>query len=79
MRPFLPRFDHVVLLSAPAEVIAERLSARTTNAYGRRPQEAARVLDQIGTVEPLLRRVATLEIDTSAQLERVVEIVAALG
>jgi hypothetical protein len=37
------------------------------------------VLDQIGTVEPLLRRVATLEIDTSAPLERVVEIVAALG
>jgi shikimate kinase len=79
MRAFLPRFDHVVLLSAPAAVIAERLATRSTNAYGKRPQEAARVLDQIGTVEPLLRRVATLEIDTSAPLERVVEIVAALG
>src|SRR6516164_6957430 len=26
MGPFLPRFDHVILLSAPPEVIAERLA-----------------------------------------------------
>jgi len=79
MGRFLPRFDHVVLFSAPPDVIAERLATRTNNPYGKRPDESARVLDQITTVEPLLRRVATLEIDTSAPLERVVEIVTALG
>ena len=31
MGKFLPQFDHVVLLSAPAEVIVERLATRTTN------------------------------------------------
>jgi len=72
MRKFLPQFDHIVLLSAPAEVIAERLRTRTSNNYGKRPDEVARVLGQIETVEPLLRRAADHEIDTSAPLEDVV-------
>jgi shikimate kinase len=64
MGMFLPQFDHIVLLSAPAEVIAERMRTRTTNPYGKRPGEVARVLAQMETVEPLLRRVAGHEIDT---------------
>lgn len=72
MRAFLPRFDNVVLLSAPPDVILERLARRTNNPYGKRPDEAARVLDLIRTVEPLLRRSATCEIDTRMPLEDVV-------
>ena len=72
MGKFMPQFDHVVLLSAPAEVIVQRLATRTTNVYGKRPEEVARVLDLIETVEPLLRSVAGYEIDTSAELEEVV-------
>jgi dephospho-CoA kinase len=72
MGKFLPQFDHVVLLSAPAEVIVERLATRTTNAYGKRPEEVARTLELIETVEPRLRRVAGHEIDTSASLDEVV-------
>jgi shikimate kinase len=69
---FYPQFDHVILLSAPAEVILERLATRTTNPYGKRPEEVARVLDGIQTVEPLLRQGAGHEIDTSIPLDRVV-------
>lgn len=72
MRKFLSQFDHVVLLSAPADVIVERLRARTTNPYGKRPDEVALVLGLIETVEPLLRRAAGYEIDTSARLDDVV-------
>ena len=72
MRRFLPQFDRIILLSAPAEVIATRLGARTTNPYGKQPDEVARVLGQMETVEPLLRRAATHEIATSAPLEAVV-------
>jgi hypothetical protein len=72
MGPFLPQFDQIVLLSAPAAVIAERLATRTTNDYGKQPDEVARVLDQQHTVEPLLRKAAGLEIDTSAPLDQVV-------
>ena len=72
MGKFLPQFDHVVLLSAPAEIIVERLATRTNNPYGKQPAEVARVLGLRETVEPLLRRVAGHEIDTSAGLAEVV-------
>jgi dephospho-CoA kinase len=72
MSKFLPQFDHVVLLSAPAEVIVERLATRTANAYGKRPEEVARTLELMESVEPRLRRVAGHEIDTSAPLDEVV-------
>lgn len=52
---FYPQFDLVVLLSAPAEVILERLANRTTNSYGKTSEERAEVLGYIETVEPLLR------------------------
>jgi shikimate kinase len=72
MRMFLPQFDYVVLLSAPVSLLVERLAARTNNAYGKRPDEAARVQGLVESVEPLLRRAASHEIDTSAPLENVV-------
>jgi hypothetical protein len=50
---FYAKFNHIVLLSAPAPVIIERLAAQTPNAYGKYPDELARVLWQLQTVEPL--------------------------
>jgi shikimate kinase len=72
MPKFFPQFDHIVLLSAPADVIVRRLRSRTTNPYGKHPDEISRVLGLVESVEPLLRRVAGHEIDTSAPLEEVV-------
>ena len=72
MGKFLPQFDHVVLLSAPAEVIVARLGSRTNNPYGQQPADVARVLHNLQTVEPLLRRAAGHEIDTRAPLDEVV-------
>jgi shikimate kinase len=69
---FYPQFDHIVLLSAPAAVIMERLATRTSNPYGKHPDELAQVLEYLETVEPLLRRSAGHEIDTSAPLDEVV-------
>ena len=70
---FYPQFDHVILLTAPAELLVERLASRTDNPYGKHPDEVARVLHLRETVEPLLRRGAEIEIDTSAPLDDVVE------
>jgi dephospho-CoA kinase len=72
MPKFFPQFDLIVLLSAPAEVIMERLRTRTTNQYGKRHGEVARVLSLVESVEPLLRHAAGYEIDTSVPLEEVV-------
>jgi broad-specificity NMP kinase len=71
MREILPRFDQVILLTAPASLIAERLATRTTNDYGKRPEEITRVLELKQTVEPRLRQIADHEIDTSADLQSV--------
>jgi len=70
---FYPRFDAVVLLSAPAEVILERVVGRDSNAFGKRDAERERILDDLTTVEPLLRAGATAEIDTRAALDEVVD------
>jgi shikimate kinase len=70
---FYGRFDHIVLLTAPSSVMTERLASRTNNPYGKDPDELARVLALKETVEPLLRRVANLEIDTSVPVDAVVE------
>jgi dephospho-CoA kinase len=69
---FYGRFDDVVLLSAPEAVMTERLSRRTNNPYGKTAEQLADVLHFKETVEPLLRRGATVEIDTSVPLEAVV-------
>jgi dephospho-CoA kinase len=69
---FYPQFDHIVLLTAPAAVIVERLATRTTNPYGKHPDEVARVLYLQQTVEPLLRRGVGLKVDTTAPLDQVV-------
>ncbi|WP_328439804.1 AAA family ATPase [Streptomyces sp. NBC_00444] len=70
---FYPLFDQIVLLSAPADVLLARIAARTTNPYGKRPEERAAVLHHLATVEPLLRATATVEIDATASIERVVQ------
>jgi dephospho-CoA kinase len=78
MGQFFPQFDQIVLLHAPVDVLVERLRIRTTNAYGKRPDEVDRVLGQIETVEPLLRSAAGYELNTSASLEEIVASVLAL-
>lgn len=72
MGSFRDRFDGVVLLSVPAEVMADRLTHRTTNAYGKGAGELERSLEFKDTVEPLLRATADLELDGSAPLDQVI-------
>jgi shikimate kinase len=69
---FYRQFDHIVLLTAPPAVLVARLATRTTNPYGKHPDEVARVLALQQTVEPLLRRGAGVAVDTSAPLDQVV-------
>lgn len=75
MSRFIPQFDHVILLTTPLEKIVNRLETRTNNSYGKKPEELIRVLGQVLTVEPLLREVATGEIDTSGDVKDVLDAV----
>jgi len=77
---FYPQLDHVLLLSAPERVIADRLRTRTNNPFGKRQEELERVLRLRAEVEPRLRRGASHEIDTSAPLDQVVrQVLRAVG
>jgi thymidylate kinase len=69
---FYDRFDAVVLLSAPAQVILERIAHRTTNDFGKAPAERGQILQDLTTVEPLLRAGCTHELDASRPLAEVV-------
>lgn len=76
---FYSQFDAVVLLSAPASVLLERMAARTNNPYGKSRQERARVLEHLATVEPLLRATAKLELDATQPLSVVADRLEALA
>ena len=67
-------FDYRVLLTAPRPVLVERLRTRTTNAYGRDPDELARVLADLVEVEPLLRRSADLVLTTTAPTAEIADV-----
>lgn len=75
---FYPLLDHVVLLSAPAAVLLDRIATRDTNPYGKSEAERRLVLEHLEAVEPLLRATATLEIDATRPLGEVVDALEAL-
>jgi adenylate kinase family enzyme len=76
---FYPRFDAVVLLSAPADVLLGRIGARTTNDYGKSAEERELILHHLAEVEPLLRATCTHEIDASKPIDEVVAELEAIG
>ena len=76
---FYDRFDAVVLLSAPEEVVLERVSARTEHDFGKRPGEREKIRRDLAEVEPLLRAGATHEIDTRRPLAEVVDELVAIA
>ena len=67
------RFDAIVLLSAPAEVLLSRIESRTTNPCGKTAQQRELILLHLAEVEPLLRRECTHEVDARQPLAAVVE------
>lgn len=69
---FCDRFDAVVLLSAPVEVILDRVASRTTNDYGKTPLDRAEILADLAEIEPLLREGCTHELDANRPLADIV-------
>jgi adenylate kinase family enzyme len=76
---FYPRFDAVVLLSAPVDVLLARIETRTANDYGKTPEQRALILGHVAEVEPLLRAACTLEIDAAQPLYVVVAELVRIG
>lgn len=76
---FYPQFDAIVLLSAPSDVLLERLARRTTNDYGKTAEERQLILRHVDEVEPLLRATCTHELDAARPLAEVVSQLMLIG
>ena len=76
---FYDRFEHVVLLSAPAEVILDRVRHRINNPYGTTARQQDEILQYLRTVEPLLRRGATLDLDGRRPVAELADAIEALA
>ena len=66
------RFDHILLLTAPLEVMRQRISDRAANPYGKTPGEWSQIVENHREVLPRLHRRATACIDTTPPLDSVV-------
>jgi shikimate kinase len=60
---FAAQFEHVVLLSAPLDVLLQRVTTRTNNPYGSTPEQREEIRRYVVEVEPLLRAAAGVELD----------------
>lgn len=76
---FYSRFDAVVLLSAPADVLLQRIGTRTTNNYGKSVEDRNLILQHVAEIEPLLRATCTHEIDATQPIHEVVQQLIAIG
>ena len=76
---FYPRFDAVVLLSAPAEILLSRVATRPTNDYGKSSRDRDLILRHLAEVEPMLRATCTHEVDATQPLDLVVKQLVEIG
>lgn len=67
------RFDAVVLLSAPVDVIFDRVANRA-NPFGFTAEDRAKIANDLAAFEPLLRTGADREIVTTAPIPEVVAV-----
>jgi shikimate kinase len=66
------RFDVVVLLSAPVDVILARVADRA-NPFGSTPADRAKIASDVAAYEPLLRAGADVEIVTTTPVAEVAD------
>jgi shikimate kinase len=76
---FYDRFEHIDLLSAPLEVLMHRVMARTNNPYGKSLAEHEEIARYVETVEPLLRRGATVELDGQRPIAEIADAIEQLA
>lgn len=69
---FYARFDAIVLLTAPAEVLLSRVAGRTTNTYGQTQLERAEIVADLAEIEPGLRTACTHRLDATRPLAAIV-------
>ena len=70
---FYSKFDFIILLSTPEEVLIERLQKRTNNPYGKKLEEFDKIIHDLRTIEPLLRKGSNYEFKTDKPIEEIIQ------
>jgi shikimate kinase len=68
-----PLIDKIILLSAPVATIMKRLEARSSDSYDNTEEDQQKVRELIALIEPLLRKSADHEIDTTGPVHATVD------
>jgi dephospho-CoA kinase len=76
---FYANFDAVVLLSAPLEVLLGRIEERTTNDFGKTPEERETIISDFAEFEGRLRATCTHELDATQPTETIVSELIRIG
>ena len=76
---FYEHFDLIILLSAPSQVMIERVAQRQDNPFGHSSDQLQQILSDLAEVEPLLRSGADVEIRTDRPADEIVDEVLALS
>ena len=75
---FYDRFEYVVLLSTPVEVLIERVRARANNPYGHSAEQRQEIRTHVVEIEPLLRASATVELDGRLPVQQIADAIESL-
>ena len=75
---FYDRFEQVVLLSAPVDVLIDRVRRRTNNPYGQSVEQQKQIRSHVIEIEPLLRRGATIELDARLPVAHLADVIESL-
>ena len=67
------------MLSAPVDVIVNRLRTRNTNHFGKSAEEQAKILRDVTEFEPVLRSGASHELDTTPPVDQIVDALVAIA
>lgn len=70
---FYHRFDVIVLVSAPEEVMVQRLQARINNPFEKSKEEMSKILRDRRTYEPMIRNRAHHELRSDRAVEEIVD------
>ena len=69
---FYHDFDEVVLLSAPLDVLLDRIERRTTSEFGKTSEERHRIISDVAEFEPRMRATCTHELDAEQRVDDIV-------
>jgi broad-specificity NMP kinase len=70
---FYPQFDKLFLLTAPDDIITQRLGSRTNNYFGRHPLDLARVIGRHQQFDEELIADGAITIDSTRAIETVAD------